>query len=106
MRAATSTYDDFLFSYSTYNSGLMLVVTKTSRSTLWLLFEPLEPMLWVAAALTGLLMAHIIWIVERGNDGEFPMEYSKGISESIWHSFSSFFFTGDKEIRTLPGRIM
>jgi hypothetical protein len=63
-------------------------------------------MLWASIFITGFIMSHIMWILERGNDGEFPLTYSKGIKESLWHSFSSFFFTGDKEIRTIPGRIM
>ena len=80
------------------------MVNKVDNSTLWLLFEPFDPMLWIAIVITGFVMAHAVWILERGNDGEFPMGYASGIKESIWHAFSSFFFVGDKEVRTIPGR--
>lgn len=106
MRANAISYNNVRFSYPTYNTGLQLVVVKKPHPTFWLLFEPFDPRLWAALVITSLIMAHIMWILERGNDGEFPLEYGKGMKEALWHSFASFFFTGDKEIRTIPGRIM
>jgi ABC-type amino acid transport substrate-binding protein len=106
LRATSEMYSKVKFSYSTFDTGLQLLVRKTSRTTLWLLFEPFGPMLWGSIFVTCFAMAHIMWVLERGKDSEFPMTYVKGIKESLWHSFSSFFFTGDKEIRTIPGRIM
>jgi len=45
-------------------------------------------------------------MIERDDEGDIPFEYRAGILESLWHSFATFFMVGDKEVKTIPARII
>ena len=76
LRAKSDLMDQFLFSQTTYDTGLKLLVRSTKRLTIFLIFEPLDGFIWLAAILSTIVIAHIIWFYERSEvNGEFSTSY-------------------------------
>lgn len=94
------------FSTPIYNSGLTIVVKKKEQSFTWLFLSPFDYTLWITLLFLGFFHAHVIWFIERGMGDDFDTGYRKGILEALWFSFSSFFWMGDKEVKTIPGRML
>jgi len=49
-----------------------------------LIFSPVMLKVFGLGVLVLLLMAHIIWLVERGSSEEFPKAYLPGIWKALW----------------------
>ena len=65
-----------------------------------------DPVLWVIIVLALLLIAHLIWMIEKSSKGEIKNDYVQGINNSLWNTITAFFFANDIKIRTFAGRII
>jgi polar amino acid transport system substrate-binding protein len=76
------------FSHPYFNSGLQIMVpTRANHSALGVLTAYLSPALLeiLGLALVFLIvMAHLVWLVERGHNPEMPRTYLAGIWEAAW----------------------
>jgi ABC-type amino acid transport substrate-binding protein len=76
------------FSHPYFDSGLQVMVrvhgessfVTTLRSIPWLAIGQLL----AAAILMIFLMAHVLWLVDRRRQNEFPRSYLRAIGESLW----------------------
>jgi polar amino acid transport system substrate-binding protein len=82
---------DFTLPY--FNAGLRVMTSTHSSSTLrelmGIIFSPTLLRVLALAVLILFVMAHIIWIVERGTNEAIPKSYLPGIWESMWWSLST-----------------
>ncbi len=76
------------FSHPYFNSGLQIMVsTQANRSGVGVFTAYLSPALLeiLGLALVFLIvMAHLVWLVERGHNPEMPRAYLPGIWEAAW----------------------
>ena len=102
----------FDFSYPYYRSGLQIMVINEPRSTLTLLlaFIVSPAFLTTSAALLLILIVvgHIVWLLERKSNLDFPRSYWPGIWEGLWWSAVTVTTVGygDKTVKDVPGRIL
>jgi len=93
--AITMTADrekDFDFTFSTLNSGFMIMVTKTRNEPLEDFFVTAADIIFSKGMLTIItiffivlmISSHIIWFFERHHNPDFPKTYLRGIFESFW----------------------
>lgn len=104
--------EDLDFSYPYYRAGLQIMTSRESVST----FSRLLSFLFSSRFLIGLAIlmlilvavGHIIWLVERKNNPDFPSSYIKGIWEGLW--WASVTVTtvgyGDKTVKDKWGRLL
>jgi ABC-type amino acid transport substrate-binding protein len=76
------------FSHRYFESGLG-ILTRSGNSTplldsFRLALSPTLLRLFVFLVLSILIAGHIIWIIERRRNEEFPQTYLRGVSEGIW----------------------
>ena len=86
------------FSHPYYDSGLQILARKgTGGSFLQTLRSQnlLRPV--VIFFLITVLMAHVVWLVERRYDADFPKRYFKGIWEAFFWSITTVTTGGDAE---------
>ena len=69
----------------------------------WRLIPPFHVLLVAAVAI-----AHIMWLVERRTNPDFPVRYRTGIWEAIWWSLVNVFTGGDAEktVRRPTARVL
>lgn len=101
------------FAQPLFNSGMRIAIPERADAS-WL--QPFAIIFsWrfagVAAAVVGLvvLMAHLLWLVERARNTEsFPRPYLKGLWEAIWWSVSTVITGGcdNKPITSTTGRLV
>ncbi len=84
------------FSHSFFESGLQIMVQKDPdtllRKIVSKIFSIIFSIIFSTELLFGILVffiivliaAHIIWVLERKNNPQFPESYLKGIWQSIW----------------------
>ena len=81
------------FSHPYFNSGLQIMVsTQANRSGVGVFTAYLSPALLeiLGLALVFLIvMAHLVWLVERGHNPEMPRAYLPGIWEAAWWALGS-----------------
>jgi len=81
------------FTHPYFDAGLRIMTSAQSRaSPLQLISTILSPALLQVLGiglLTLLVMAHIIWLVERGSNEAMPKAYLPGIWEAMWWSLST-----------------
>ncbi len=104
------------FSHPFFESGLQIMVRENSGSVVGQIFSKviatiLSPqLLYVIGFLLLLLLisAHLIWLVERRRNPQFPREYFKGIWESFWWAAVTITTVGygDKTPRGSAGRLI
>jgi polar amino acid transport system substrate-binding protein len=81
------------FSHPYFNAGLQIMVpASSSHSLLTMLQAVITPallqLIGIALVVT-LLMAHVIWFIERGANPEFPKAYLPGVLEGLWYTVGS-----------------
>jgi polar amino acid transport system substrate-binding protein len=96
------------FSHSYFDSGLQILVRQTSSPNPVKVFlktltssDIRYPLLLVFGF--AVLVAHIIWLVERGNNADFPKPYFAGIWEGFWWASVNVMTGGDAEKRVGTG---
>ena len=76
------------FSYPYYDSGLQIMLRQRARPSFFqgisLVSAPFLLEVLLMGVLAGLLMAHLIWLVERRTNPSFPRGYIQGIWEGLW----------------------
>jgi polar amino acid transport system substrate-binding protein len=91
------------FSYPYFTSGLQILASAKGTSSISTLFNTLlSPTLLKVLSIgmvTLIIMAHIIWLVERGTNPSMPKPYLPGIWEAAWWALSTIATLeyGDKE---------
>lgn len=98
--------DDFKYSTPVYYSGLTVLVKNTKVEFFWLFLEPFEWATWMSILGLTIIMAHMIWVIERKDNDEFPYGYRKGMKEALYFTYTALFFLKTKKIRTIPGRLL
>ena len=88
------------FSHHTLDSNLAILVSRRNKSNVWamikdLFFHRLRKLFIILLMLFAFIIAvaHIIWLVERGQ-GTFNPEYFTGILETCWWLFVSISTVG------------
>jgi ABC-type amino acid transport substrate-binding protein len=101
----------FDFSHMYLQSGLQIMtpIQRTSwldslRSITWA--DVLGPVALVA--LLVVIIAHVIWLIERGRNPEFPKDYFRGVGEGIWWAVVTVVTVGygDRTPKRTLGRIV
>jgi polar amino acid transport system substrate-binding protein len=96
------------FSHPYFTAGLQILTPEVSsaslRSILTTIFSPTLLKVLAIGLVTLIIMAHLIWVVERGNNSAIPNEYLPGIWEASWWALSTIATLeyGDKEKPTPP----
>jgi polar amino acid transport system substrate-binding protein len=101
------------FTHPYYDAGISVLVRSTASKgpfsvlgdTLfnWRLIQPFLVLLFAAV-----VIAHIMWLVERRTNPDFPDRYRTGIWEAIWWSLVNVFTGGDAEktVRRPTARVL
>jgi len=105
----------FDFSYPFFDSGLQIMVRyQAERSFTKVLFEALSvlvsPKMLSAIGILLIILvviAHLIWFIERKHNSEFSPEYFKGVWDGLWWSAVTITTVGygDKISRGFLGRL-
>jgi polar amino acid transport system substrate-binding protein len=78
------------FSYPYFNSGLQIMVRRTSELTIeQIMSNLLAPGILQIIAVFCLVIltgGHLIWLIERRSNPEFPRSYFRGVVEGMWWS--------------------
>jgi polar amino acid transport system substrate-binding protein len=81
------------FSHPYFNAGLQIMVPAggdhSLLSTLRTVITPSLLQLLGIALLVTLVMAHLIWLMERSINPEFPRAYLPGVLEGLWYTIGS-----------------
>jgi len=76
------------FSHRYFESGLGILTRSSSSTplldTFRLALSPTLLRLLVFLILTIVIAGHIIWLIERWRNEEFPQTYLRGVSEGVW----------------------
>ena len=102
----------FDFSHPIFLSGLQIMLSKNRPSgftdTLSAILKSGILKVIGGVLLTLLVVAHLIWIFEWGDDKDFDDSYAKGIWDSLWWAMVTVTTVGygDQVPRTILGRIL
>jgi polar amino acid transport system substrate-binding protein len=76
------------FSYPYFDSGLQIMVRQRPSLNFFegirLVVTPLLVEVVLIGLLAGLLMAHVVWLVERRSNPEFQHGYLQGVWDGLW----------------------
>ena len=96
------------FSHRYFESGLGILTRSGSSTPLLdsfrLALSPTLLRLFVFLVLSILIAGHVIWLIERRRNEEFPQTYLRGVSEGIWWAAVTVTTVGYGD-RTPIGRI-
>lgn len=103
------------FSYPFFESGLQIMVPETSASLLKTIVHKVFAILISSELIYGvgvflavlLIAAHLIWLLERRHNPQFPGPYVQGLWQSIWWAIVTVTTVGygDKTPRGTAGRL-
>jgi polar amino acid transport system substrate-binding protein len=81
------------FSYPYFRSGLQILVpmrnTNSLTNLVTVLFSPTLLKVFGFGLLILIVMAHLIWLIERGSKRSMPKKYLPGIWEASWWALST-----------------
>jgi polar amino acid transport system substrate-binding protein len=81
------------FTLPFFNAGLRVMTSARSspslRDLIGIIFSPALLKVFGLGLLVLLVVAHIIWLVERGSSEEIPKAYLPGIWKSLWWSLAT-----------------
>jgi ABC-type amino acid transport substrate-binding protein len=101
----------FDFSHMYLQSGLQIMtpIQQSSwldsiRSVSW--GHVLGVIAWVALLIT--IVAHVMWLIERGRNPEFPKDYLRGVGEGLWWTVVTVVTVGygDRTPKRVLGRVV
>jgi polar amino acid transport system substrate-binding protein len=101
------------FSHSYFDSGLQILTRrKSSRSAPGIFADTVtsrrvvQPMLWLLVS--AVVVAHVMWLLQRRHNAAFPKRYLPGLWESFWWASVNVMSGGDggKEVSRGLGRIV
>lgn len=100
------------FSYPFFESGLQILVSSKNiypwQMVIAFLFSPIlwSTILFLIVVIS--IAAHLIWILERKHNPEFPEKYIEGIWEAFWWAVVTVVTVGygDKTPKGVAGRIV
>jgi polar amino acid transport system substrate-binding protein len=79
------------FSHPYFDAGLQILTRPLGKPSVWQQAANLltPGLLWVIAlgVLFGLVMGHVVWLIERRRNPEFPSGYVRGVTEGVWWLF-------------------
>jgi polar amino acid transport system substrate-binding protein len=102
------------YSHPYFESNLKLMIptgTRELRTVRQVFGAFFSPAVWrISVVFFGLILvvAHIIWLVDRGRNADFPSNYLVGIWESIWWAAVTVTTVGygDKTPKSRAGRVI
>ncbi len=104
--------EDFDFAYPYYIAGLQIMTTGKPKSTL----ASLLSFLFTSRFLIGIgafmfiliIIGHIVWLVERKSNPDFPQSYVNGIWEGLWWAAATVTTVGygDRTVKDKWGRLI
>jgi len=81
------------FSHPYFNAGLQIMVPAGGDRSLpgmvGAIITPALLQLLGIGLLVTLVMSHLIWLIERGVNPEFPQSYFPGVLEGLWYTIGS-----------------
>jgi len=81
------------FSHPYFNAGLQIMVPAggdhSLPNMLRAVITPALLRLLAIGLLVTLVMSHLIWLIERGANPEFPKAYFPGVLEGLWYTIGS-----------------
>ena len=97
---------NYSFSSPIFDTGLSVLALGKEDNISFRFLTIFDPGLWVIIILALVLIAHLIWMIEKSTKGEIKNDYVQGINNSLWNAITAFFFANDIKIRTFAGRII
>jgi len=102
---------EFDFSFPMYDSGLQVLV-RPSGQGFWgqmlALFSSTVLLLLLVLVVLLVVVGHIVWLVERRTNDDFPHAYAAGVWEGIWWAIVTMTTIGygDRTVQSRWGRLV
>ncbi|KLR60822.1 extracellular solute-binding protein, family 3 [Actinobacteria bacterium IMCC26207] len=103
--------EEFDFSIAMFDSGLQ-ILTKRSSGSAWSLIAKLfsSTVLFLMLGVIALLIivGHVVWLIERRRNEDFPRSYLSGVWEGTWWAIVTMSTVGygDTSVKTKAGRLV
>jgi polar amino acid transport system substrate-binding protein len=103
--------EEFDFSIAMYDSGLQ-ILTKPSNGSAWSMLGKLfsSTVLFLVLGVIALLIivGHVVWLIERRRNDDFPRKYFPGVWEGTWWAIVTMSTVGygDTSVKTKAGRLV
>ncbi len=102
---------EFDFSFPMYDSGLQVLVRPTDQgfwAQMLALFSSTVLLLLLALVVLLVIVGHIVWLIERRTNDDFPHSYRAGVWEGIWWAIVTMTTIGygDRVVQSRWGRLV
>jgi ABC-type amino acid transport substrate-binding protein/cbb3-type cytochrome oxidase subunit 3 len=94
------------FSVPLWHSGWYLLTTATKSFGGFDFITLLDWKLWLLILASLLVVAHLVWYLEKEENLSMPNEYIKGIGLTIWTIMAGLFVGIETHVLTFPGRMV